>query len=148
MSQINACNVREACRALGTESGREVADNAELTALLVSILNSSLQASQGKLDAVLGFVDKHAAVAGYAGKSVGNDTVRVSSASAQILTQSLILIKLGSNASPGMVVATLGAMFTKKMALAFGLVDNNQQAKLLEVTSDMVSSTLKRRDGD
>lgn len=139
---VTADETRAALNSVGTPAAREVSQNAELTGLLTDILNGTLAASEGKLGAALGFADKYAAVAEFAGKSVDNQTVRAFAVSSQMLTQTLGLLKLGSSASPGMVVATVGAMFTKKVALAFGLVENDKQAKLLAATADFASAGL------
>lgn len=142
MPAITAEDTRAALHAVGTPNAKAVANNAELTGLLVDILNGTLAAAEGKLGAALGAADKYGSLADFTGKQLNNSTVRAVGASSQILTQTLGLLKLGSNASPGMVLATVGAMFTKKMALAFGLVDNNRQAQLLGATADFASAAL------
>ena len=85
-------------------------------------------------------IDKHATIAGFAGKQGDIKGLMIAGSAIQISTQTLALLKLGANATPGAVIAALGAMFTKKASLAFGLAENNKQAKLLEVTTDCASS--------
>ncbi|RVU43780.1 hypothetical protein [Rubrivivax rivuli] len=139
---LKPADTRAALDSVGTPAAKAVSQDAELTGLLTDILNGTLAASEGKLGAALGFADKYAALADFAGKSRQNQTVRAFATSSQILTQTLGLLKLGSNASPGMVLATVGAMFTKKVALAFGLVENDKQAKLVAATADFASAAL------
>lgn len=64
------------------------------------------------------------------------------SAAVQLSSQTLTLLKLGANATPGQVLATVGATFTKKVALAMGLAENDKQAKLIAAFSDCASSVL------
>lgn len=142
LATLKPADTRAALDSVGTPAAKAVSQNAELTGLLTDILNGTLAASEGKLAAALGFADKYAAVADFAGKSAQNPTVRAVAASSQILTQTLGLLKLGSGATPGVVVATVGAMFTKKVALAFGLVENDKQAKIVAAMADFAAALL------
>jgi hypothetical protein len=142
--QIDARQAKEALGTLGSDnaSAKEVMNNAELLNLFVGIVNGSLAALDGKTSAVLGIVDKHASLAGFVGNAHQLKGLSAGSNAVQILTQTLALLKLGSSASPGMVVATVGAMFTKKAALAFGMVEDDKRAKIIAVATDCVSSFL------
>ena len=142
MESIDTKTARQALLSVDTEKTREIAQNADLLAMFVGVMNGSLAALEGNVSAALGFVDKTATVADVAGKVANNQTVRVSAASTQLITQTLSLLKLSSTASPGAVVATVGAIFTKKVALAFGLAEDNKQAKLIGATADILSSVL------
>lgn len=142
MQQVNASDVKQAMHLMkpNSEQARAVEQSADLVNLLVGVINASLAAVEGKGAAALGIVDKHAVVAGFVGKQENAKNLVLASTTVQISTQTLALLKLGSNASPAVLVTTLGAMFTKKVSLAFGLVENDKQAKLLEVSTDCASS--------
>ncbi|WP_028310730.1 hypothetical protein [Derxia gummosa] len=136
---INESSVREAYRQVGTEKALAVARDSDLIALSVSILNAGLAGMEGKLAGALGSVD---GVTDAGGKLAGNQGVKTAAASAQIINQTLALLKLANNTSPGVLVGTVGAMFTKKVSLAMGLADDNKQAQLIGAWSDLLSSLL------
>lgn len=146
--QISESDAKKALQVLGptNKHAKEIEKNADLLNLFVGIVNASLAAMDGKtageksLSATLGFIDKHASIAGFTGKQNDIKTLILAGNAIQISTQTLSLLKLGANASPGAVIATLGAMFTKKVSLALGLVENNKQAKMMEVTADCAAS--------
>lgn len=138
---VDADKTKAALLASGGAEARKVALDAELLSKLVDVLNATLNASEGKVGLLLGWVDKHAALADIAARAGGHQGVKLASTSLQITTQTLSLMKLSAQASPGAVVATVGAMFCKKVSLAFGLVDNDKQAKLVAATADLIAST-------
>jgi hypothetical protein len=146
--QISESDAKKALQVLGptNKNAKEIEKNADLLNLFVGIVNASLAAMDGKtasekgLSATLGLIDKHASIAGFTGKQNDIKALILAGNAIQISTQTLSLLKLGANASPGAVVATLGAMFTKKVSLALGLVENNKQAKMMEVTADCAAS--------
>jgi hypothetical protein len=142
MTNLSEQQCRQALATVDSQATREVMNNADLMAMFVGITNGSLAALEGGPAAALGIADKWATVTDAAGKAAGNTMMTTTAASAQIITQSLSLIKLGSAASPGMVVATVGAMFTKKVALMFGLVPEDKTAKLVAAIADLTSSVL------
>jgi len=133
---------RKALQFVGTEEAKEIERNADLLNLFVGIVNSSLAALEGNTSAAIGQIDKYAGLAGYVGKEKANQSIMATSAAIQISTQTLSLLKLGANATPGAVVTALGAMFTKKVALAFGLAEDNKQVKLVSVAADCASSAI------
>jgi hypothetical protein len=136
---ITTEQARRALQAQGGENAKAVAADAELLGKLVDMLNGTLAAGEGRLAGVLGYIDKNAALCDVVVRGKDAKTVKAASASVQILTQTLALLKLGSQASPAMVTATVGAMFSKKVALAFGLAENDKQAKLVSVVADMAA---------
>ena len=140
--KIDEKAAKQALQLDGSESAKEIDNNADLLSLFVGIVNSSLAAFEGNAAAALGQVDKYAGIAGYVGKEQGNSNVMATSTAVQISTQTLSLLKLGANATPGAIVAAVSAMFTKKVALAFSLVENDKQAKLISVAADCASSTI------
>jgi hypothetical protein len=135
-------DVRKALEKPNTDACRAVLNNADLFALFVGVVNGSLAALEGAPSAALGFADKWATVADASGKMTNNKTLRAAAGGTQILTQSLSLMKLGANATPGAVMATVGAMFTKKVALAFGLAEDDKRAKIIAAVADVTSSVL------
>jgi len=142
VKQVNASDVKQAIYLVNSNSkqAKAVEQNADMLNLMVGVINASLAAVEGKGAAALGLIDKHAVVAGFVGKQENMKNLSLASTTVQISTQTLALLKLGSNASPAVLVTTLGAMFTKKVSLAFGLAENDKQAKLLEVSTDCASS--------
>jgi hypothetical protein len=140
--QISPQQCRDALRQCETPATKVVVDNSDLLAMFTGIVNGTLAALEGNSSAALGLVDKWATVTDVAGKSSGITGLRLASSSVQLVTQTLSLVKLGSAASPGRVVATVGAVFTKKVALMFGMAADEKQAKLVAAAADLVSSTL------
>ncbi len=132
-------HLRGALQAQGGPNAQAVLADAQLMGKLVDMLNGTLAAGDGRLAGVLGYIDKNAALCDVVVRGKDAKTLRAASTSVQILTQTLGLLKLGANASPAMVTATVGAMFTKKVALAFGLAENDKQAKLIAAIADMAA---------
>ena len=138
--------LKQTLRTVDTDATRQVEQNADLLNLFASILNGSLAALDGKtpseikISAILGGIDKNASLAGFVGKVENSKNFMVGSAAVQLSSQTLTLLKLGANATPGQVLATVGAVFTKKVALAMGLAENDKQAKLIAAFSDCASS--------
>ena len=142
MTTVSNDQCRQALAAVDTDASREVMNNADLFAMFVGLTNGSLAALGKPIDAAFGVADKMTTLADGAGKIANSKTVKLTSSSAQIIIQSLSLIKLGTAATPGMVVATVGAMFTKKVALAFGLVEDDKSAKIVAAIADLTSAIL------
>lgn len=139
---VSASDCLEALKVADTKATRDIMNNTDPMARFVGVINGTLAALEGGSSAALGLADKWATIADAGGKMAKNNTCHAAASSAQILTQTLTLVKLGSNASPGMVVATVGAMFTKKVGLMFGLVDDNKQAAIVSATADVTASLL------
>lgn len=142
MTIISEQQCRQALAAVDSPATRDVMNNADLMAMFVGITNGTLAAIEGGPSAALGIADKWATITDAAGKAASNSTVTTTAASAQLITQTLSLIKLGNAASPGMVVATVGAMFTKKVALLFGMAPQDKSTKLVAAIADLTSSVL------
>lgn len=142
--EISTQDARAALKVIRKNSphAKEIEQNADLLNLFVGIVNSSLAALDGKVAGALGLIDKHASIAGFAAKSEGAKGLLAASSALQISTQTFSLLKLGANATPIAVVATVGAVFTKKVSLAFGLAEDDKQAKLISVGADCASSLL------
>jgi hypothetical protein len=144
MTPITEAHASVALRKVNSPATQTIEQNADLLALFVTILNASLSALEGQplLGLTLGTADKFSAIGDFMGKSANNREVRAAAVSTQLLIQTLGLLKLATNLSTGRVVVTVGAMFTKKVALAFGLVEDSKQAKLIAAGADIVSSIL------
>ncbi len=139
--QVTEAQCLEVLKACNTPATKELVNNSDLLSTFVGVINGTLGALEGNAGMALGTADKWTGVADLAGKSAGNKNVHVAASTVQIFTQSLSLIKLGPSATPGAVLATVGAMLTKKVALALGMAGEDKKTKLLAASADLVASS-------
>jgi hypothetical protein len=135
---ITTGQVLRACRVRNTESTRTINGDTETAAQLAALLSGTLQAAGNRVDFLLGMAEKSLALAGLA--SPNSPTARVSLTSAQVLLQTLSLLKLGTAMTPGLVMASVGATFAKKVALLFGLIEHERGARVLAAAADLAAA--------
>jgi len=110
--------------------------------MLTTIIGTIKMASGKPGDIIEGVVDKATGTADIIGKGGNSDTFNLTNATSQMFIQTLSLASLAGKTHPGIILATVGAVFFKKIALAMGLANDNKQAKCIGAFADLSSAVL------
>lgn len=135
--------VNTSLQKVNTENTRYVLQNTDAYQFMLTVFDSGLKLSSGKaLDVATATIDKHLSATELVGKGANNENVVISVKAAQIIMANANLLSLTSKTSMGGVVATLGAVFAKKIALAMGAASDDKQAKTIAAIADIAAAGL------
>lgn len=110
--------------------------------MIESVTSTLEMAKDGYTGVALGIGGKIVSTGGLIADTTNSKGGKVATFAASETLQTLSLLRL-AEASPNMVIATVGATFVKKVATAFLLVgDDNKQAELIGAWADVVGQTI------
>ena len=123
-----------------TPSMRAIRRDTDAYDFMLSMFNGSVAMMSGKgVDVALGSAGKVLATTDLLASSSGQQNLELGSKTVQMLLTSASLISLGAKANPWIAVSTIGAATATKMSIAFGLANDNQQAKCLAAITDLAA---------
>jgi hypothetical protein len=110
--------------------------------MIESVISTLEMAKDGATGVALGIGSKIISTGGLVSETTDSKGGKAATFAAGEVLQTLNLLRL-ADASPNMVIATVGATFVKKVAAAFMLVgDDNKQAELIGDWADVVGQAL------
>jgi len=139
-------DVQQALQSSGG-AAQEAAVDPKMVSDLTDLLNATLEAgkalSKGDMAAAaISFGGKAATLAGMAADSSQSTTAKAGVFASKTILASLGLVNLAKVNSPNAVIATVGATFLKKIALAFDLAGNDdRRAKMIAALCDLAGQT-------
>ncbi|MEM7217012.1 MAG: hypothetical protein AAF515_01515 [Pseudomonadota bacterium] len=126
------------------QQNSDLKNDQKLYAFVLAQFDAAVMMLSGKpADVAFGLINKTQATADLALSRGQSRGVEISSSAAQIILTTANLLTLGAKAHPAVAVSTIGATFMKKTALAFGMANNNEQAKCISIYSDMAAAGLQ-----
>lgn len=133
-------HVATAVEKADTPATRAILRDTHAYDFMLGMFSGSVAMMSGKgIDVAIGSAGKVLATTDIVSTASGNRNLEIGSKTAQMLLTSASLLSLGAKTNPLIAISTIGAASATKISIAFGLANDNQQAKCLAAMTDLAA---------